>query len=131
MGSTASCCGTATDIPPSDTPIANIGVQQLTDICVDEIVPQIGHEQLSQNVEEIRSFLFKKDIDSNKLFSMAPNVLRENLETHSGNALTRWPTEKLFRALKQRIKAMNDSVIATEDETEIKHFDEQSSVTVY
>eukprot|EP01084_Bolivina_argentea_P237955 399802_1 len=81
----------------------NFSVQQLTDICIKEVIPQIDHTMLSQNIKSIRSFFIINNIDSSKLFSMKPIELRDSLITHCSNNMKRGPSNKLFNTLKARI----------------------------
>eukprot|EP01084_Bolivina_argentea_P013014 24382_1 len=81
----------------------NVNVKQLADICINEVIPQIGNKMLLQNIESIRSFLLTNNIDSNKLFSIQGSEFRDKLICHSDSKIKGGPANKLLHALKTRI----------------------------
>eukprot|EP01084_Bolivina_argentea_P013013 24380_1 len=85
----------------------NVNVKQLADICINEVIPQIGNKMLLQNIESIRSFLLTNNIDSNKLFSIQGSEFRDKLICHSDSKIKGGPANKLLHALKTRIHHSN------------------------
>eukprot|EP01084_Bolivina_argentea_P136672 240697_1 len=77
--------------------------RQLALLCIEEIIPEINHKMLTQNINSIGSFFIDNDIDSSKFSSMAPTQLRDDLIVYSHHKIKGGPANKLFRALRSTV----------------------------